>query len=315
MDFVYLRTLCEVARCGSLTHAANALGYAQSSVTTQMQKLEEQYGVPLFERHGRKLKPTQAGETLIHYAQQILALHSEAKAALSQQETGTLTIGVIETLATYYLPPILRAFRQDYPNVAITLQAGTEPSIVQAVKDGRCDLGLVLDLLAADPDLVCVPLRKEEFVVVVSPESHYSQACESMMVEELAQARLILTEEGCTYRALLLHALKQCGVAYQIAGEFGSIEAIKQCVASGVGIAFLPRAAVETEIEQGKLRGYPLEIASNLHTQAVYLKRKWQSRSFQRLLSEMSRLSESGAENRKGERSSSSVVCIVAARE
>ena len=59
-------------------HAAHALGYAQSSVTTQMQKLEEQYGVPLFERHGKKLKPTQAGETLIHYAQQILALHGEA---------------------------------------------------------------------------------------------------------------------------------------------------------------------------------------------------------------------------------------------
>ncbi|MGZ3716299.1 MAG: LysR family transcriptional regulator [Ktedonobacterales bacterium] len=293
MDFVYLRTLCEVARCGSLTHAANALGYAQSSVTTQMQKLEEQYGVPLFERHGRKLKPTQAGETLIHYAQQILALHSEAKAALAQQETGTLTIGVIETLATYYLPPILRAFRQDCPNVAITLQAGTEPSIVQAVKDGRCDLGLVLDVLAADPDLVCVPLRKEEFVVIASPESHYCQECESMTVEELAQARLILTEDGCTYRALLLHALKQRGVAYQIAGEFGSIEAIKQCVAAGVGIAFLPRAAVEMEIEQGKLWGYPLEITSNLHTQAVYLKRKWQSRAFQRLLSEMSRLSES----------------------
>lgn len=292
MDFVYLRTLCEVARCGNLTHAAHALGYAQSSVTTQMQKLEEQYGVPLFERHGKKLRPTQAGETLIHYAQQILALHGEAKAALSQQETGTLTIGVIETLATYYLPPVLRAFRLAYPNVTITLHAGTEPSIVQAVKDGRYDLGLVLDVLATDPELVCLPLRKEEFVVVTPPESPYSQARERITVEEMAQSRLILTEDGCTYRALLLHALKQSGVAYQIAGEFGSIEAIKQCVASGVGIGFLPRAAVQVEIEQGKLRGYALEIASNLHTQIVYLKRKWQSRAFQRLLIEMSGLDE-----------------------
>ncbi len=293
VDFVYLRTLCEVARCGSLTHAAQSLGYAQSSVTTQMQKLEEQYGVPLFERHGKRLQPTQAGETLIRYAQQILALHSEAKAALSQQETGTLTIGVIETLATYYLPPVLRAFRNAYPNVTITLHAGTEPSIMQAVKHGGYDLGLVLDALATDPDLACIPLRKEEFVVVMAPESEYSQTREaSMTVEEMAQARLILTEDGCTYRALLLHALKRSGVAYQIAGEFGSIEAIKQCVASGVGVGFLPRASVETEIEQGKLRGYPLAIASNLYTQAIYLKRKWQSRAFQRLLSEMSSLSE-----------------------
>lgn len=291
MDFVYLRTFCEVARCGNLTHAAHALGYVQSSVTTQMQKLEEQYGAPLFERHGKKLKLTQAGETLIHYAQQILALQSEARAALAQQETGTLTIGVIETLATYYLPPILRAFRQAYPNVAITLHAGTEPSIVQAVKEGRCDLGLMLDKLTTDPDLVCLPLREEKFVVVTPPESHMSQAQESVTVEDLAHARLILTEDGCTYRALLLHALRQSGVAFQIAGEFGSIEAIKQCVASGVGIGFLPCAAVEVEIAQGKLHGYPLAIASALHTQAVYLKRKWQSHAFQRLLSEMSGLS------------------------
>ena len=292
MDFVYLRTLCEVARCGNLTHAAHALGYAQSSVTTQMQKLEGQYGAPLFERHGKKLKPTQAGETLIHYAQQILALHTEAKEALSRQEAGTLTMGIIETLATYYLPPVLRAFRQDYPNVMITLQAGTEPSIIRAVKEGRCDLGLVLDTICTDPDLICLPLRKEEFVVVVPPESDYSKRRGSMTVEEIAQARLILTEDGCTYRALLLHALKQSGVAYQIAGEFGSIEAIKQCVASGMGIGFLPRATVELEIEQGKLRGYPLEIDSALHTQVIYLKRKWQSRAFQRLLHEIDRSSQ-----------------------
>lgn len=294
VDFVYLRTLCEVARCGNLTHAAHALGYAQSSVTTQMQKLEEQYGAPLFERHGKKLKPTQAGETLISYAQQILTLHSEAKAALSQQETGTLTIGIIETLATYYLPPVLRAFRHAYPNITITLHAGTEPSIMRAVKEGRYDLGVVLDVLATDPDLVCLPLRREEFVVVAPPESRYSQARGSLTVKEMAETRLILTEDGCTYRALLLHALKQSGVAYQVAGEFGSIEAIKRCVASGVGIGFLPRAAVETEIERGELHGYPLEIASTLHTQAVYLKRKWQSRAFQHLLSEMGRLSELG---------------------
>ena len=286
MDFVYLRTLCEVAKWGNLTHAANALGYAQSSVTAQIQKLEEQYGAPLFERYGRKLRPTQAGETLIHYAQEILALHGQAKAALAQHETGTITIGIIETLAAFYLPSVLRAFRQTYPNVTITLQAGTELTIVQAVKEGRCDLGLVLDVLPSDPDLVCLPIRKEEFVIVAPPDSPYSHT-QALTILDIAHERLILTEEGCTYRALLLHALKQSSVTYQIACEFGSIEAIKQCVMCGLGIAFLPRIAVQSEFDQGMLRGVPLAIPGTLYTQAFYLKRKWQSPTFQSLLAQM----------------------------
>jgi len=137
MDFVYLRTLCKVARWGSLTQAADALGYAQSSVTTQIQRLEEQYEVILFERYGRKMKPTQAGEMLLHYARQILDLHTEAKSQLSQQEAGTITLGTIETLATFYLPPFLQIFRSAYPNMTLALQAGNESSIVQAAKDGQ----------------------------------------------------------------------------------------------------------------------------------------------------------------------------------
>jgi DNA-binding transcriptional LysR family regulator len=105
MDFIYLHTFCEVARCGSLTRAAETLGYAQSSVTTQVQKLEEQYGAVLFERYGRRMRLTQAGEVLFLYARQILALQAEARAHLSDQQTGTLTIGTIETLAAYYQGP------------------------------------------------------------------------------------------------------------------------------------------------------------------------------------------------------------------
>jgi hypothetical protein len=87
MDFVYLQTFCEVAKWGNFTRAVEALGYAQSSVTTQIQKLEEQYGATLFERYGRRMQPTQAGEVLLPYARQILASRAEAKALLSEQQT------------------------------------------------------------------------------------------------------------------------------------------------------------------------------------------------------------------------------------
>ncbi|GCE29880.1 putative HTH-type transcriptional regulator YwqM [Dictyobacter alpinus] len=283
MDFVYLRTLCEVAKWSSFTRAADALGYGQPSVTMQIQKLEEQYGAVLFERYGKRMQPTQAGEVLLQYARQILALHAEAKAQLSTQETGTLTIGTIESLATFYLPSLLQAFRRTYPGITIALQSGNEESIVRAVKEGQCDLGLILDVVSSDLELECVPLRKEEFAIITQIGSPYSHLPE-VTVQKLANASFILTEEGCTYRALLLQELRQSGTAHQIVCSFGSLEAIKQCVMCGLGIAFLPRATVQEEVEQGKLQALPFAYHSNLYTQAIYLKRKWKSRAFQNLL-------------------------------
>ena len=292
MDFIYLQTFCEVARWENFTRAAEALGYAQSSVTAQIQKLEEQYGAPLFERYGRKMRPTQAGEVLLPYARQILALQAEARAQLSEQQAGTLRIGTIESLAASYLPPVLQAFRESYPRTLITLQAGNEASIVQAVKDGQCDLGLILDRISTDSELACVPLRKDEFAIVSGPDSPYCHLSE-VAVQDLAHARLILTEDGCTYRALLLQALHQSDTPHQVVCEFGSLEAIKQCVMYGLGVAFLPYVTVQEEIAQGKLRALPFAFPSQLYTQVIYLERKWQSQAFQHLLKLMRATSSS----------------------
>jgi DNA-binding transcriptional LysR family regulator len=283
MDFTYLQTFCEVAKWGNFTRAAEALGYAQSSVTTQIQKLEEQYGAVLFERAGRKMRPTQAGEVLLPYARQILALQAEARTQLSEQQTGTITIGTIETLAAFYLPPVLQTFHDKYPKITLALQSGNEASIVRAVKEGQCDLGLILDRLCADPELVCVPLRKEEFAIIVRPDAPYSHMSE-LSVQDLAHARFILTEEGCTYRAFLLQTLRQSATPHQVVCAFGSLEAIKQCVMYDLGIAFLPRVTVQEEVAQGKLQAIPFMHESHLYTQVIYLQGKWQSQAFQCLL-------------------------------
>jgi len=286
MDFTYLQTFCEVAKWGNFTRAAEALGYAQSSVTTQIQKLEEQYGAVLFERFGRKMQPTEAGEVLLPYARQILALQAEAKAQLSEQQTGTLTIGTIETLAAFYLPSVLQTFGETHPGITIALQAGNEASIVQAVKEGQCDFGLILDHLSVDPEVMCLPVRKEEFVIVARPNSPYNHVSE-MNVQQLAHARFLLTEEGCTYRAFFLQVLRQANIPHQVVCEFSSLEAIKQCVMHGLGTAFLPSVAVQEEVAQGKLQAIPFTSPSNLYTQVIYLGRKWRSQACKSLLALM----------------------------
>jgi DNA-binding transcriptional LysR family regulator len=229
------------------------------------------------------MQPTQAGEVLLSYARQMLVLQEEARAQLAAQHTGTIRIGTIETLAAFYLPPVLQAFRATYPRITLSLQAGTETSILQAVKEGDCDLGLLLDHLSLDPELVCLPLRKEEFVIVARPDSPYGQRAE-ITVQELANAHILLTEEECTYRGLLLQELKQSGTPHQIVGAFGSLEAIKQCVMAGLGIAFLPLVTVQEEVAQGKLHALLFAAKSDLYTQAIYLKRRWHSSAFQHLV-------------------------------
>ncbi|GCE15275.1 LysR family transcriptional regulator [Tengunoibacter tsumagoiensis] len=283
MDFIYLQTLCEVAKWENFTRAADVLGYAQSSVTTQIQKLEAQYGVVLFERHGPKMQPTQAGDVLIAYARQILALHEEVKAQLISQQTGSLTIGTIETLAACYLPSLLQTFHKEHPNMTLALQLGNEDSIIQSIQQGTCDLGLILDTATQDPDLISISVRQEALVIVTCPDSSYRMYKE-ITPQDLVNASFILTEQGCTYRAFLLQELKKAGIAYHMLSAFESLEAIKQCVMRGLGIAFLPSFAVQEEVAQGKLLAIPFAPQAHFSTQVIFLKRKWRSHAFQSLL-------------------------------
>jgi len=277
LNLIYLQTFCAVAKWENFTHAADELGYAQSSVTTQIQKLEDHYGVVLFERLGRKMQLTQAGGVLLQYAQKILRLYEESREALVQQTTGTMTIGTIETLAAFYLPPFLQTFQASHPHLTLSLQLGTEPSIIHAVRERQYDFGLILDLLYSKPDLECIPLRREELVVIAHPSSPFGSLPE-MTIHELENQRLVLTEEGCTYRAQLLQALKQHSTRHEIACEFGSIEAIKQCVKFNLGLALLPRITVHAEIVQGSLIAIPFVHPEIMfYTQLIYHREKWQS--------------------------------------
>ena len=274
-----MQTFREVVKWGSLTRAAEELGYAQSSVTAQIQKLEESYGAVLLERFGRKMKLTLAGEALLGYANEIVRLHAESKEVVSNQSRGSLTIGTIETLAAFFLPPVLQAYRRDYPEMNVILQPANEPAIIDGVKEGALDVGLILDLPCTDPELECMLLRREELVIVAAPGHRFGE-CSEVQVQDLEQESLILTEEGCTYRAMLLQTLHRQQVPVTLSYEFGNLEAIKQCVTYGLGIAFLPRVVVAEEIAQGRLIAVPFVHPDfTFYTQLVCLKKKWRSKA------------------------------------
>lgn len=280
MEFTYLKTFREVAKSGSFTRAAEVLGYAQSSITTQIQKLEESYGAVLVERFGRSMKLTLAGEALLHYANELHRLHEESKEVVSRQSKGTLSIGTIETLAAFFLPPHIQAYRQLFPDMNVMIQPANEPAIIDAVKDGTLDVGLILDPPFSDPDLHCFKLREEELVIIANPGHPFSRKKE-ITIQDLANESLILTEDGCTYRAMLLQTLKSNQIACSVSYEFGNLEAIKQCVILGLGIALLPRIVVAEDIRKGTITAAPLiHPGFSFYTQLIYAKKKWQSNAF-----------------------------------
>lgn len=289
MELTYLRTFCEVVSCGSYTRAAEKLGYAQPSVTAQISKLEELYGTVLLERSGRGMVPTFAGNSLLPYARQMLTLSEEAKGAVSGGDKGVMTIGAIETLAAYYLPHRLYRYRERYPGMQLRVQPGSEERIIADVLDKSADAGLIFDVPYDSGELVTLQLRQEQLFVITHPE-HALATMTKVAPAALDGEPLVLTEDTCTYRKLLLQELRQSGVMPRIDMEFGNLEGIKQAVRHRWGTAFLPHYAVEEELHSGSLRGIPLSGAQEkFYIQLIYRKDRRFSPAFGDFIAEMQR--------------------------
>jgi DNA-binding transcriptional LysR family regulator len=279
MDLTYLQTFREVALRQSFTRAAEELGYAQSSVTTQIQKVEKEYGVQLFERHGRGLRLTSAGEELFKIAGQILDLYQQSKEKLNRQGGGTLLIGTIDSIAAYYLPPLIQQHRRNYTDLSIRLYTDREDHILTKLKEGMVDIGLILEGSPTDPTLEWLTIREEPLVLIAHP-GHPLTAFERVGLDQLQGMEWIMPEESCNYRMMLEKVLRSSGVMYRIGLELGNPEAIKRCVVAGSGISLLPRIVVEEEVRRGELTVLPFTHPEiRLDLQMVIHPKKWRSHS------------------------------------
>ncbi len=279
MDLRQLATFRTVAGTLSFTRAALELNYAQSSVTAQIQALEEELGVRLFDRLGRRVVLTAAGNRLLVYAGRILKLADEARAAVAGdvEPSGTLTVSAFETLTTYRLPPMLRAFRERYPKVRLLLRTLPVGEVREAISDGTLDAALILDDGPSPADIAAEPLVREPLVVVSWPHHPLTNA-ERVTPADLDGEAMLLTEANCSYRVQLERALAQSGARPASSLEFSSVEAIKQCVMAGMGIAVLPLVAVRAEIERSELTALRWsEPDFAITTQLLWNAARWQS--------------------------------------
>lgn len=254
MEIKTLQTFHVLADELSFSRTAERLNYAQSSVTSQIQQLEQELGVRLFERLGKRIRLTGAGEQLMVYAEQILRLAVEAKSALPIP-FGTLTVGVVESFGTYRMAPIAAAFRLEHPQVDLVFRTGICEDLRRQVLRGDLDLAFTLEELRHDAGLVFEVLREEPMLLFTHPNNPLARR-DTVEPSDLGGETAIVTEARCSYRTMFECALEAEGL-HNPKIEFASVEAIKQCVIAGLGVALLPQMVVQEELRQGILMALP----------------------------------------------------------
>lgn len=253
LDLRELKTFHAVAAEKSFTRAANLLHYAQSSVTAQVQSLEADLGVPLFDRLGRQVELTLAGRQLLVYADRLLNLANEARRALRNDglPTGTLTMLAPETLLAYRLPELLKRFQSQYPGIHLSLSA-SESCGTGGEIEPNVDIAFSLDAPLRAPHLVVQRLRSEPIVLAVAA-GHPLANKKKVKAEAIGAEQVLVNERACSYRALFERTLRAEDVLVTRSLEFLSVEAMKQCALASMGIAVLPEIVVHRELQQGSL--------------------------------------------------------------
>jgi DNA-binding transcriptional LysR family regulator len=236
MELRHLRTFRVVARTLNFTRAAGELHYAQSSVTEQIQALEAELGTPLFER-GRRLGLTAAGERLVGYADRVLALVEEAKAAVDGERgepEGDLTIGALETLCANRVPGMFKEYRERWPRVRVSLREGGRGELYAGVRRGDVDVCFTFGDAPADPAFASEVLGTEPLVVIV-PDGHPLSTKTEIRPGDLRGVGFLATQKGCGFREMLDRIDGPV-----IEAEVGSLAALCRCVAQGMGCGIVP---------------------------------------------------------------------------
>lgn len=287
MDLRQLTTFRTIAQTSSFSRTAEALSYAQSTVSAQIQALEEELGVVLFDRLGKKVILTEAGKRLLGYAEKMLDLAEEARTTIADNEalTGTLTISAPESLCTYRLPAVLTRFLKRFPQVEIIFRQEYDADLQRPLQEGLMDVAFVMLEPFDAPNLIVEPLVDEPLLLVTEPAHRLAQL-PSVSFGDLQGEPMLLTEANCGYRNLFERSLAAAGVRTYTPMEFHSVEAIKQCAIVGIGLALLPVVAIEQEVQAGTL--VPLNWAGRdfqVVTQMAYHKDKWLSPALAAFLS------------------------------
>ncbi|WP_042228289.1 LysR family transcriptional regulator [Paenibacillus popilliae] len=271
MEVSDIHIFLAVVEHGSVSRAAEEMGYVQSNVTARIRLMEQEIGYPLFHRHRRGMTLNAEGRKLLYYAERVALLMAEIKKAFQDPNdpSGSLLIGSIETVVG--LPDILSLFYRNHPKVELSLVTGVTEKLIEEVLDYHLDGAFVSGPVSA-ANLETIPVLEEELVLVCGRYASEDKLGMPLPFRELLHLPILVFQRGCGYRAQLERWLQQEGIQPAKVMEFGTLEMIIGTVAAGLGITVVPRAVVKNQEAEGSLRVFLIPPPFN-KVSVVYIRR------------------------------------------
>ena len=290
-----LRILKAIAAEGSFKRAADSLYVSQPAVSLQVQNLERQLDVPLFDRGGRRAQLTEAGHLLLSYGDRILSLCEETCRAIEDLQNlqgGTLIVGASQTTGTYLLPRMIGIFRQRYPEVAVQLHVHSTRRTAWSVSNGQVDLAIIGGEVPPElqESLQISPYAEDELALIL-PANHPFARHGTIQKEDLYKLQFITLDSQSTIRKVIDQVLTRCGIEtrrLKVEMELNSIEAIKNAVQSGLGAAFVSITAIEKELQMGAIRRVRIQdVVVNRMLSVIFNPNRYRSKAAQAFLDEI----------------------------
>ncbi|MGI6176749.1 MAG: LysR family transcriptional regulator [Christensenellales bacterium] len=274
MDIQFFKTFKTILEAGSFQNAANILDYTQSTISFHVQQLEQEYSIKLFEKIGRRMVLTQAGQDILPYIDNILLSEQQIMNYGKQagELSGVLKVALPETLLVYKMQPVLKQFKQQAENVMLSLQSYNCYTIDNYILNGMLDLGIYYDVNDHKDSIITHPLNTFSLVLVCS-----SNAPAITSMSDLSEHSLIISDdkENVCRNHILKHLEAQNIQPANII-ELPSFEAIKKSTINNLGITYMPRFVAQDALSDGSLIELHIGLPEDrVTTLCAYHKNKW----------------------------------------
>jgi LysR family transcriptional regulator, low CO2-responsive transcriptional regulator len=258
MDFDQLTTFLEVAKSANFSRAGKKLFLSQPAVSAQIRQLELEYGAKLFDRFGKKVRLTAAGDALLEYAEKLLTMRNESLRAVADQANtprGTLLIGANEATCLYVLPEVFAEYHRLYSDVQINIYRNFSNKVLEKVEDGTVDVGIVT-LPIKSPSLKTHSIFRDRLVLMVSPQSPLAKK-KVVRTSEIVEQPLIYPKTGFT-RQMLDKLFRPYRSQIHVTMELASVGMIKAFVAANLGVSLISETFAREEARAGEVKLIPI---------------------------------------------------------
>lgn len=255
MEIRHLNTFIKIAMLKNFTHAAKSLGYCQSNVSMHIQQLERELGIPLFDRIGKNVSLTQYGEELLPYAQKIVSMAEYMENLMKKESemSGTVKIGIVESLFDTIFEPVLTSYHKRFPNVKIDIMVDATSALKEKLKEGAIDFACLIDKQLSRAEWNCLYSEKTPIFIIANPHNILFNK-KHITLQNLENLEFILMEDMASYSRYFQQLMHEKNIKYRSFLKLQSASMARKLVESSDFLSVLPYYSIKKSVIAGKIK-------------------------------------------------------------